>query len=204
MNIRRTLSILLASLCLAAPVAFAYEAPSEGDLDALMANPNIIRKILGDANATEAADLMVRILDRIVKAKLVDKQRDYLASYYAARMAFLLGDEAEAFAAVLLPKVPRELVPPVLAGLTTGGRGSSNLIAALREMAGEDALLLQAINAPNITLTDPVYSHLVGNLGTAQSLPPVLTDSLPPPIPVGNIPGPRNPEVPAPYAGQGG
>ncbi len=197
--------LLSFALGLSLSVARGYEPPSPADLDALLANPNLIADTLDDADGEQAADLMLAIIGRLQEARLNEKQRQYMLAYYAARITYLLGEEqAKAFATSLLSRMDRALIPPVLAGMSTGGRGSKGLIDHLRGLAGEDEVLLNAINNPSLPLTPPVYNYLLANLGAAQSLPPVVTDSLPPPIPVGETEGSTPPPVGERYAGQGG
>lgn len=215
MNLRILFPSLILVVTLFVPTLHAYEPPSERQLSQVLANPNMIRAVLGDANGEQAADLLVRILTRINDSNMNQSQKNYMASYYVARVTFLLGREANVMASRLLPLVPRELVPAVVAGLSVGGRGSADF----RELLGEDAGLLQAANAPYVLLSEPVYEQLLVSLGAAQSLPPVVTDSLPPTVPVG-IPPPTTeepaatptrratrrppPPIPSPYAGQSG
>ena len=210
MKIRTFLQVFVLSATLAAPMARAYTPPSDRQISQMLANPGMIRAVLGDANGEQAADLMVRVLQKIAANDMTQAQKNYLASFYSARMTFLLGNQATAFAESLIPRVPESLLNAVLAGLSVGGRGSAVFMATLRELVEGDAAL-QAINAPHIALSEPVHHLLLESLGQSQSLPPVVTDSLPPPIPVGvtqddpsPTPTPRSqPPIPEPYAGQG-
>ncbi len=210
MKIRTFLQVFVLSVTLAAPMARAYTPPSDRQISQMLANPGMIRAVLGDANGEQAADLMVRVLQKIAANDMTQAQKNYLASFYSARVTFLLGNQATAFAESLIPRVPESLLNAVLAGLSVGGRGSAVFMANLRELVEGDAAL-QAINAPHIALSEPVHHLLLESLGQSQSLPPVVTDSLPPPIPVGvtqDAPSPTptplsQPPIPEPYAGQG-
>ena len=210
MKIRTFLQVFVLLATLAAPMARAYTPPSDRQISQMLANPGMIRAVLGDANGEQAADLMVRVLQKIAANDMTQAQKNYLASFYSARMTFLLGNQATAFAESLIPRVPESLLNAVLAGLSVGGRGSAVFMANLRELVEGDAAL-QAINAPHIALSEPVHHLLLESLGQSQSLPPVVTDSLPPPIPVGvtqddpsPTPTPRSqPPIPEPDAGQG-
>ncbi|MCC5849795.1 MAG: hypothetical protein JJU29_17050 [Verrucomicrobia bacterium] len=214
MKIRTFLQVFLLAAFMAAPIARAYSPPSDRQISQMLANPGMIRAILGDANGAQAADLMVRVLEKIAANDMTQAQKNYLASFYSARVTFLLGNQATAFAESLIPRVPESLLNAVLAGMSVGGRGSAVFMANLRELVEGDAAL-QAINSPHIALSEPVHHLLLESLGQSQSLPPVVTDSLPPPIPVGvadPTPGPAptptptprpQPPIPEPYAGQG-
>jgi hypothetical protein len=188
----------------------AHTPPSDRQISQTLANPALVRTLVADANAEEAGEVLLRLLQRILAADIAQSQKNFLASYYSARIAFLLGDEASQLAEWIIPRCPTELLPAVWAGLSVGGRGSSATMDTLRELAGENDAWLQAVNAPNIPLSDPVYSQLLISLGASQSLPPVVTDSLPPPIPVGQdepaptVPPAQRPRpiIPEPYAGQ--
>lgn len=193
--------------------AQAYTPPTDGQIGQALANPGMLATLLDDANGEQAADLLVRILARIdSKSDMAQSQKNYLASFYTARTTFLMGGQAQAMAQRLIPRVPENLLPAVVAGLSVGGRGSATFMAALREMVSGDALL-QAINNPEIPLTDPIYTLLLQSLGAAQSLPPIVSDSLPPPVvdappPPSTPPATRRrpppaPPVAQPYAGQG-
>lgn len=195
---------------LAASPLRAHTPPTDGQIGQALANPGMVNSLVVDANPEESAAVLIRLLQRIHSSDIAQSQKNFLASYYTARITFLLGNDAAAMAEVLLPDVPAELLPAVWSGLSVGGRGSASVMAALRDLAGDDAASLQAIDAPNLPLSDPIYNQLLTSLGASQSLPPVVTDSLPPPVPVGTgreqgsatpTPSPP-PPVPEPYAGQ--
>lgn len=180
----------------------AHTPPTDRQISQALANPELVNSLVQGASPQEAGQVLLRLLQRIAATDVAASQKNFLAAYYSARIAFLLGEDAAAMAESIFPNIPEELVPAVISGLSIGGRGSAVVMAALRELAGENAALLQAIDAPNIPLSDPVYNQLLVSLGAAQSLPPVVTDSLPPPIPVGDAPADPPPPVPRRYRGQ--
>lgn len=203
----------IAILCSGMYAQAEFEPPTEGELDQLLANPQLINITIKGANGQEAAGVVIRIIDRLIKAELNPSQLNYLTALYAARTAFLLpAGEAEAYATELVAKAPTELIPVIMAALSIGAGGVADFADHLEELAGEDAVLLSAIKNPSIPLTPPVYNLLLSALGTTQALPPAIIDSLPPPIPVGENQGtaPAAPAAPAPppvaegYAGQTG
>ncbi len=203
---RKTALLLCFFSCLSALTLRAHTPPSDRQITQALANPAMVRSLIVRASPVEAGEVLLRLLRRIAVSDVAQSQKNFLASYYSARIAFLLGHEAGEMARWLIPQVPEELLPAVWAGLSVGGQGSATTMDTLRELAGDDALLLQAVNAPNIPLSDPVYNQLLISLGASQSLPPVVTDSLPPPIPVGDAPPPPPPPppppIPEPYDGQ--
>ncbi len=186
-----------------------FEPPTEGELDQLLANPGLINVTIKGANGQEASGVMVRIIERLEDADLVDIQLKYLVAFYTARIVFMLpGEEAKSFATELVGVAPPELIPPIMAALSIGGGGIQGFGNFLLQLAGEVQDQVDAIENPKIPLTPPVYNVLVNALGTAQSLPPVITDSLPPPVPEGINDGggaapPPPPFIPPPYDGQG-
>ncbi len=188
----------------------AYEPPTDSQITNMLANPKLITQLLGDANGKEAAALMKRIIDRVLATDMAEKQKDYLISFYAGRLAALLNAaEADEFATELMSIAPASSLGTILAGLSVGRGGSSAFITLLKELAGDNNDLQTAIKTPNITLTDPVYTLLVANLATAQSIAPSATDSVPPPG--GGVGGGAGtgggatppPVIPPPYNGQG-
>lgn len=200
--------IMMTSLVM--PTAYSYEPPSENKLSQLLANPKLIKEMLGDADGAEAATLMLRIISRLEGTDLGPKQVEYLIAYYTARISYLLPpSELSTFATSLLAGAPAGFLPTIYSGLSIGGAGNAAFMTELREMAGDDAVLQTAISTPNVQLTDPVYRILTAALGTYQTLPPAPTDSLPPPPPEDAGPDqPRTPPPPAPpvpptYDGQG-
>jgi len=200
--------ILIAGLLLPVSLLKAeFEPPTEGELDQLLANPALINVTIKGANGQEASGVMVRIIERLEEAELVDIQLKYLVAFYTARIVFMLpADEAKAFATELVGAAPPELIPPIMAALSIGGGGIQAFGNFLLELAGDIQDQVDAIENPRIPLTPPVYNVLINALGTSQSLPPVRTDSLPPPIPVGDDTGggaPPPPVVPPTYDGQG-
>jgi hypothetical protein len=129
-------------------------------------------------------------------------------AFYTARIAFLLPTtEATTYATELVNTAPPELIPPIMAALSLGAGGVPAFGDHLLDIAGENEAWIQAIKNPRIPLTPPVYALLISALGTSQTLPPVVTDSLPPPIPVGDEEGggtpPPAPVIPDTYDGQG-
>lgn len=191
-----------------------FEPPTEAQLDQLLANPKLINATIKDANGKEAAGVMIRIIERLQDADLVDVQLNYLVAYYSARIAFLLPTgEATTFATELVDNAPPELIPPILAALSMGAGGVPQFGAHLLDIAGDNEAYARAVENPRIPLTPPVFNLLTTSLGTTQTLPPVVTDSLPPPIPVGQDEGAPSPTatatpvptpiIPDPYDGQG-
>lgn len=191
-----------------------FEPPTEAQLDQLLANPKLVNATIKDANGKEAAGVMIRIINRLEEVDLVDVQLNYLAAYYSARIAFLLPSaQAATFATELVNTAPQELIPPIMAALSMGAGGVPQFGAHLLDIAGDNEAYVQAVRNPRIPLTPPVFNLLSTSLGTTQTLPPVVTDSLPPPIPVGipdgtvegtatPTPAPT-PVIPDTYDGQG-
>jgi hypothetical protein len=172
-------ALLLCLIFLSGPIMRAdYSPPNDTQLDRALANPNLVGNLLQGANGAEAAQLLSRLLRRVQERGLGNAQQQYLAAFYAGRIAFLLGGEAGAFLDALAAQVPNKLSSAVFSGLAVALRGSSELMAALRESAGENEALLTAVNNPRLSLTDPVYTQLVASLGSVQSLPPVAPDSI--------------------------
>jgi len=208
MKLNRLLLISVFCILAHSQTALAYEIPSDGDLDKVLANPKMISTLLDDADGKQVAELLKRLIERIEASSLGKEQKDYLIAFYTGRIVFLLNaQEAIAFATELIAIVPGSKLPIVFAGLATGGGGSSDFMTTLRTLAGESASLNTAISTPNITLTTPVYSLLLSTLGSAQTLPPTATDSLPPPVVTDTgaspAPAPPPPVIPPGYAGQG-
>lgn len=205
--IRKNRFLFLLLLLIPGLGAYAeFEPPTEADLDQLLANPKLINVTIKDANGKEAAGVMIRIIERLQEAELVDVQLNYLVAFYTARIAFLLpASEAKTFATELVNTAPKELIPPIMAALSLGAGGVPAFGDHLADIAGDDEAQLQAIRNPRIPLTPPVYNLLIAALGTTQTLPPVITDSLPPPIPVGEEEGEPSPTpfIPDTYDGQG-
>ncbi|MCC5843115.1 MAG: hypothetical protein JJU05_02560 [Verrucomicrobia bacterium] len=207
-------SLMAASLLgmLAAPLLGAYTPPTDRQLSQALANPGMVRSLIQDANPEEAGQVLVRLLRRIQASDVVPSQKNFLAAYYSARFAFLLGNDADDMAAVVLGNAPAELLPAVWAGFSVGGQGSSSFMAALRELAGENEEFLQAVDAPNIPLGESVYNQLIVSLGSSQTLPPVAPGAVAPAPSVspiqpaaGTAPAPAPappPPIPEPYAGQ--
>ena len=197
---------LLLLAFLAQPVLADYEPPTERQLTRMLANPDLVLDVFRGASPEEASAVLFRTVTRIHESNMNQSQKNYNIAYFSARVTQLMGRDRQAMAEHLLPTLPMDLVPPVLAGMSIGGRGSAPFMNAIRGFAGENEALLVPINAPPVSLTPPVYQHLVDTLGVAQSLPPVVTDSLPPPIPVGEgTPAPRptrRPPVAPLYPGQ--
>ena len=192
-----------------------YKVPSEGRIDQMMANPNLVAATLKGADATQAATLLKRMIDRLMGADLNDSQRSFLIAYFTARFTFLLpASELNAFANALIPLIPPQFVTSVLAGFSLGGRGSAGFILHVLELVQENDPYVQALLTPRSALANPIYDQLVISLAASQSLPPSVTDSLPPPIPVGTgtdagsegpgaLNGPQAPPpIPEPYEGQ--
>lgn len=210
------LLLTLLGFFLIAPLAGAYEAPSDATLDKVLANPKLLTTVLDDATGKEAAELLNRLIGRIQAASSIGKgQKDYLIAFFTARVTFLLNQtEAIAFANEIATLVPAEGLAVVFSGMRIGGGGSSDFMTNLRTLAGENADLRTAIDTPTITLTDPVYKQLLVALGSVQTLPPTATDSVPP---AGDDPqggggdqggggtggGTPPPTIPPGYAGQG-
>jgi len=185
----------------------AYEPPSDGQIDNLLANPAMIKTLVDDASGEQAAALMVRIIARIDAASLGPRQVDYLISFYTARITTLLPvSQRDSFATVLVANAPAQHTATLYAGLTVGGGADGGFVDTLKGLAGDDATLLTAVETPNIQLTNPVYTVLVSSLGSAVTLPPAPVESLPPSddIPEGDgSDGGDIPPIPPPYAGQG-
>jgi hypothetical protein len=200
--------LLLAMAIPTVNVHAEFEPPTEGQLDQLLANPQLINITIKGANGQEAAGVVIRIIERLQKVDLVDVQLKYLVAYYTAKVAFLLPtDEAKDFATELVANCPKELTPSILAALSIGAGGIQAFGDHLFELAGDIESYVESIRNPQIPLTPPVYNLLISALGTGQSLPPVVTDSLPPPIPVGDTPSapaPAAPPIAVGYAGQTG
>lgn len=187
----------------------AFEPPTESDLGKLLANPDLINVTIKGANGAEAAGVVLRIIDRLSRADLNETQLKYLVALYSSRTAFLLQTtEVEAYAKELSENAPLNLLPTIMGALSIGAGGVPGFGDYLIELAGDDAEIIQAIRNPSLPLTPPVYNLLISALGTTQALPPVIVDSLPPPIPVGEEEGtPSSPEAPPiaeGYAGQTG
>lgn len=177
----------------------------------LMANPNLVEATLRGADATQAAALLKRVIDRVMAANLNASQRTYLIAYYTARITFLVpAGERNAFASELIPQVPPEHMTAVLAGFSLGGRGSMDFISHVQEIIQDNEAYVQALRTPRASMSNPIYDQLVISLAASHSLPPTIVDSLPPPIPVGPAAGEpvRSRSQPAPpvaetYQGQG-
>jgi hypothetical protein len=205
---KRILFPLLIALSLAGVGRAAYTPPTEGELDQLLANPKLINLTIKDANGEEAAEVMLRIIERLDNAGLSDVQVNYLVAFYTARISFLLpATESKVFATTLANSAAAPLVPTILAGLSIGAGGIQGFDSFLQDLAGEDPIRLQAIQNPRIPLTTPVYNLLVSALSGSQTLPPTVTDSLPPPEPTGADAGldsiVATPVIPDTYDGQG-
>ncbi|MGA0334425.1 MAG: hypothetical protein ACO3NW_10770, partial [Kiritimatiellia bacterium] len=153
-----------------------------------------------------AAEVIIRVINRLIAANLNPTQTSYLVSLYTARTLFLLPPaEAETYARTLLNQAPQTLVPTIMTALSIGSAGIPNFTEFLEEVAGESEVLQNAINNPINQLTSPVYNLLLGTLGSSQSTPPVIIDSLPAPDAEGDlIAVPTTPPVADGYAGQTG
>lgn len=206
-------SLLLAVLLL--PAFAEYTPPTNAQIDQVLANPNTVSNVLGDANGEQAAVLLARLLDRISDSTASTSQKQYLASFYAARISFLLGNQAEPLLRSIQDSIPEALESAVFSGFSIGLSGSTTQMAILRDIAGENTILLQAVNSPRISLTDPIYNQVIRSLASVQTLPPASVDS----ITLGIDPATGNPittldttlfpegtadapPVPEPYAGQ--
>jgi len=203
-SIRTLLTLVTLGLGLSSTV-FAHTPPSNRQITHALANPDIIDQLVHDADGEQAGAVLLRLLERIQASNASAEQKNYLAAYYSARIAYLMGEKSDALARFILTRAPKDLLPAVFAGLSVGSRGSEAVMAALREIVAENETLLQAVEAPNITLTRPVYLQLLSSLRTTQTIPTTVTDSLPPPVPDGETPPPPprpRPPVPAVYAGQ--
>lgn len=198
--------LLITTLLGLLPLRAEYSPPTEGQLDQMMANPGLVVTVLKGADAKEAATLLKRVIDRVLASNLNASQRTYMIAYYTARFTFLLpASELNAFATELIPLVPRELVPSVISGFSLGGGGSSDFIAHVRELVQDNTAYVSALMTPRSSLTSPIHDRLVATLSVSQALPPSVTDSLPPPIPVGEAETQDEPPPPVPdtYDGQG-
>ena len=190
------------------PLHAQYEPPTEGQLDQLMANPKLVAITMKGANGQEAAALLIRIIERIQRANLQPTQTSYLIAFYTARIAYLLpASEVQSFSEALIPLIPADAMVSVMGGISLGGRGSEGFLAQVEELLSGNEVWLRALRTPRTSLTNPVYKLLVQTLSQSQALPPSVTDSLPPPIPVGQgepqgQPAPQPPPVPEPYDGQ--
>jgi len=180
-------------------------------MDQLLANPALAAATIQGADGQEAAEVALRIYQRLMDADLETYQLKYLVAFYTGRFVTLLSaEDARVFASEVTSQSPESLLPTVLAALSTGGAGIPGYGDMLRELADEAGVGPESINNPRIPLTPPVYNLLTSALGTTQTLPPVVTDSLPPPIIEGQ-PTPAatptatpvpTPIIPEPYDGQ--
>lgn len=195
-----------------APLQAAYAAPTKGQLDQLMANPNLVAVTLNGADGPQAAELLNRVVERLMAANLNESQRAYLIAYYTARFTFLLRpSHLNAFATDVIARTPPGVMTAVLSGFSLGGRGSGSFLAHVRGLVEHNEGYLQALLTPRASMSNPVYDQLVISLSASQSLPPHVIDSLPPPIPVGvrdagsqgvGVVLQAAPPVPEPYDGQ--
>ncbi|MGA0316004.1 MAG: hypothetical protein ACO3MJ_11540, partial [Alphaproteobacteria bacterium] len=62
-----------------------FVPPTEGQLDQLLANPELINTRLKGANGTEAAEVIIRVINRLIAANLKQTQTRYLQSLYTSR-----------------------------------------------------------------------------------------------------------------------
>lgn len=192
------------------PLHADYSPPTRGQLDQLLANPNLVAATLKGADAIQAAELLIRVIDRLNEAKLNDAQRTYMIAYYSSRFTFLLpNSELNAFASAVIAQLPPEFLPAVLSGFSLGGRGSSEFLSHVEDLVQDNDAHVMALRNPGASMAKPVFDRLVITLAASQTLPPTVIDSLPPPIPVGEGDGiqPSEPSVPPPvaepYDGQG-
>lgn len=198
------LSLLLMTLSFTASAD--YVPPTDDELDEILANPNLIKAVEIEASGEEAAEVLLRIIDKVQKSKLGPLQKRYLVAYWTARIVELLkGSELEPFADAITELVDGTLLEIIYSGMSIGGAGNNSFIDYIQGLAGDVDAFQNAILRPETVLTIPVYNLLLTTIQSGQTLPPppnITTPIIPPGV-VEQNQIPPQPPVPPPYNGQG-
>lgn len=161
-------SSLIMAVCICLQSVIAYEPPTDDELEALLANPELLEQVLADATGAEAAALMLRINDRVQSDPGMNQpqKNSVIASLAARIVAFMPSDqEKNSFTNTVMASAgANEAV--ILAGIAIGGESSPSFIAGLQTTYGENPVLSNAVSNPEQTLTTQVYNVVRAIIGT--------------------------------------
>lgn len=155
---------LLAAVALGMP-ALAYEAPTDAQIQNILANHSEMDAILNGASPAQAAETVMRTLVELESSTIPSASKQQTAALLYTRALLLMGENAPAFAQSLASQVDPSLLAPFAASTAIAvGGGEGPVFESLVAPAGSEASSVAAAAA------DPVAALGVDGVSQIQQL----------------------------------
>ena len=170
-----TLSLFLAFSLL--EMAFAYEAPSDAQIQKVLADPSSIDALIEGASPAEAAAVLAAVLGKLDQQNLTPEQKRDFTALLVARVTHILPKKIE-FTMELIALVDDEWVDVVIAAAYSA---TGLDVEFKKALVGKSP---KAIGDPAATLGVLLYTRILGSSGLNISPPlnplpvPPLTDGV--------------------------
>ncbi len=187
----KKVSLVLAAMLTAGLAAstFAYEAPTDAQIESILANHSVLNEVLSGASPAQAAETVVRTLSELEASTIPASSKEQTAALIYTRALLMSGENAPQFVQALAEQVDKGLLP-IFAASTAIAVGNSEgpVFTALSGAAGsEGGQVSSAASDPSAAL-GPELTMMIQQL--IIELRGVAAPVIPPPAtaPMGLVP----------------
>lgn len=176
--------------------ALAYVAPTDAQIEGILANHSEMNEALKGASPAQAAETVVRTLAELESSTIPESSKQQTAALLYVRALLLSGENAPQFAQSLSGQVEKSLLPVFAASTAIAvGSGEGPVFAALVGSAGDEGSNVAGAAADPLSTLGPDLVAMIQQLVielrgvAAPVIPPPATAPLslvPPIVPQGN------------------